>query len=287
MAHLFLAIMCSASIALLFKVSENRNYNRYLLTSANYLVASVVAGILWFSEPLSFAVVWGDTTLPTMMIIGVLTGIIYYLAFLCYQISVRHYGVSLSGAYMKLGIFLPLIMSLFVWQEWPNPGQWAGIACAAGAILFINLYPLFTEKTRSQDLIKPALLILFLLGGIAEFSPKVFRQLVNPDLKSLFLLLLFFVALLASLTGLFRHRNNLTLSTFLMGILVGIPNALTAYFLISALGVLPAALVYAVFGAGTILVIGAAGWICWNEKPSTTERIGFFLIVVAMIISNF
>lgn len=287
MLNLLLAILCSASIALLFKISENRDYNRYLVTSANYFFGGIIAVILWLFQPGSASAIFADPSVRNLLLLSVATGIVYYLGFLYYQISVRRHGVGLAGAYAKLGIFLPLILSLFIWREWPGAWQWAGIICAAIAILFVNMYPLLLAEKRERDWLKPSLLALFFLGGFAEFSSKIFRQLVNPELKPVFLLLVFAVALITSLTGLLRNRKDLSLPAMLLGFAVGIPNIFTAYFLISALGELPAALVYAVFGAGTIMVVGTAGWLFWQEWPERHERLGFTLIVIAMIISNF
>lgn len=39
MLYLFLATLCSATIALIFKYTENSNTNRYLITSSNYFIA--------------------------------------------------------------------------------------------------------------------------------------------------------------------------------------------------------------------------------------------------------
>ena len=41
MFYLLLAIICSASIALIFKYTETRKTNRYVITSANYFMLSL------------------------------------------------------------------------------------------------------------------------------------------------------------------------------------------------------------------------------------------------------
>ncbi len=52
MFYLSLAIICSASIALIFKYTENVNANRYLITSANYLIAFSISLLMIFNEGL-------------------------------------------------------------------------------------------------------------------------------------------------------------------------------------------------------------------------------------------
>ncbi|TDO92016.1 hypothetical protein DFR79_10842 [Halanaerobium saccharolyticum] len=49
MIYLLLAVLCSSSIALIFKFSESNDLYRYIITSANYFAA---AGYLFFGEKL-------------------------------------------------------------------------------------------------------------------------------------------------------------------------------------------------------------------------------------------
>ena len=43
MFYLFMATFCSATIALIFKHTENSNSNRYIITSSNYFIAFVTS----------------------------------------------------------------------------------------------------------------------------------------------------------------------------------------------------------------------------------------------------
>lgn len=52
MFYLTLAIISSAAIALIFKYSENTNSNRYLITSTNYFVASMISLFMIISKGL-------------------------------------------------------------------------------------------------------------------------------------------------------------------------------------------------------------------------------------------
>lgn len=52
MFYLTLAIISSAAISLIFKYSENTNSNRYLITSTNYFVASMISLFMIISKGL-------------------------------------------------------------------------------------------------------------------------------------------------------------------------------------------------------------------------------------------
>ena len=112
MLYLALAIICSASIALIFKHSEGRNMNRYAVTTANYVVAVIISVI--------FILVEGDKSVGAVdlpgffgifqqmiqysreldrefgqawaIVSGLFAGFVFFLGFIYYQISVRRYG---------------------------------------------------------------------------------------------------------------------------------------------------------------------------------------------------
>lgn len=54
MIYLFFAVLCSSSIALIFKFSESNNLNRYIITSVNYFTAAIIALFLIFKEKIKF-----------------------------------------------------------------------------------------------------------------------------------------------------------------------------------------------------------------------------------------
>mgnify|MGYP001770839227 CR=1 FL=1 len=201
MFYLLLAIICSASIALIFKYTETRKTNRYVITSANYFIAFttsivmiVTKGLMSdFSLDINFlsefsAVLNSDNALlsPASSILWALTigsvaGIFFFLSFIYYQKSVRENGVGLSGTIAKLGILIPMIFSIIIWQELPTMIQWIGIVLALISILIVNLSP---ESLERFDL-KPTLLLLFVFGGIAEFSNKIYQKYALNDFKDL------------------------------------------------------------------------------------------------------
>ena len=109
MFYLFLATLCSATIALIFKYTENSNTNRYLITSSNYFIAFIISLFMTFYKGLftglvkegSFfrefkflltqdsyilspysSIIWG-------IIVGSLSGAFFFLSFIYYQKSVK------------------------------------------------------------------------------------------------------------------------------------------------------------------------------------------------------
>jgi len=303
MAFLLLAVLCSAAIALVFKHSETAGMNRYAVTSANYLVACVVGALLVSVQDASGP---GEGSLSAgldeigralagsgsrlspaasriwAVAVGLGAGVFFFLSFIYYQISVRNHGVGLAGAFIKLGILVPMSLSLVLWREHPTLVQWCGMALAVGSIALVN----WPTRGTLGTAVRPALLLLFVLGGLAEFSNKGYQKYGLQDSKSLFLLITFSVALVLSLAVTLRKKLPVRRRDLVTGLAVGVPNFFCSYFLILALDSVPAADAFPAYGAGTIVILNAAGLIFFKEKLTPKELAAVIATVAALVLIN-
>lgn len=302
MLYLALAILCSSSIALIFKHSEGRNLNRYAVTTANYIIAVVISILLRGMQTsaglgeIQISGIW-DVLYQTIMqsqaldrefgeiwavAAGLFAGVVFFLGFVYYQVSVRRYGISLAGTFIKLGILVPMALSLLFWREYPTAVQWAGMALAVVSILLVN-NPASASTGRS---FRPALLLLFLFGGLAEFSNKIFQKYGYQEDKSLFLLTTFAVAGVCSAIATVVLNRKITWRDLFVGAAVGVPNLFASYFLILALDSIPAAVAFPIFGAGSIVCINLAGVLIFRERLSKSELAAISMTLIAMVLIN-
>lgn len=302
MYYLFLAILSSSMIAFLFKFAENRQMNPYVITSANYFIAAMVSLFLILKNQLltgltkgaSFLTEWSLLLADEQALlspynsvlwgigIGLISGIFFFSSFLYYQISVKENGVSLSGTFSKLGILIPMIFSIFIWQEYPSGVQWLGILLSLISIVMVNL-SLESMKTFNLNKI---ILLLFFLGGIAEFSNKIYQKYALNDYKEVFLLGVFLSAFLISFFYAKKRETKWKLKEILTGFAVGIPNLFSSYFLILALDTIPTSVAFPIFSAASIVVINIGGFFIFKEKISTKDKLAIGLVVIALILIN-
>ena len=287
MLYLLLAIACSACIALIFKHSEMVGMNRYAVTSANYVTACLVSGSLMAVKglplPDEFALVASLGLSPAAGLVwavlaGMGAGAVFFLGFIYYQIAVHRHGVGLAGAFAKLGILVPMSLSLMLWREYPTAVQWGGIGLAVFSIVLVN-----PPAKRS---LRTALLLLFLFCGAAEFSNKVFQKYGFQEHKSLFLLVTFAVAFLCSLVATVKAHRPVTQRDLLTGIAVGVPNLFSSFFLILALEHIKATVAFPAFGAGTIVIINVVGILFFKERLTRPEQLAVALTITALILIN-
>lgn len=278
--------------------------NRYTVTTFNYLAASLLSlffilmegfpGICFTEAPgafsAEFSAVMNGGKFSTAgsagwaLVTGLPSGILYFLGFIYLQKAVRKSGVSLAGSFSKMGILIPTVLGIFLWNEIPTYLQWAGISLAIISILLANID--LSNQSGIMTGFQPVLLILFLTTGLSEFSNKVYQMYGVLEMKSLFLFFVFATALLISGWKMFNQKKMLRFSHFLTGIAVGIPNYFASFFLILSLSRLKTAVVFPVYSAATIVLLSLAGWLFFNEKLKTRERIAVALTVTALVLVN-
>lgn len=303
MPYLLTAIMCSTAIALILKHGEEKKYNRFVILAMNYTMATAASlfftvrkGLFHTFSNLSFSSLAdqlaaghtgtdGFLTEPNTalwaVVIGIPTGVLYFLGFFYYQRAVKESGVGLAGSYAKMGILVPMILSMALWREYPGGLQWAGMILALTAIGMVNLNPargvsLFTG-------LKPALLLLFLTCGISEFTCKLYQRFGLLEMKDLFLFFLFATALAVSLG---KIRVKPKRAEIFTGLAVGIPNFFASFFLINSLSALPASVVFPTYSAGSIALICIGGRFIFGERLKRKELIAIILTMAALLLIN-
>lgn len=283
MINLLLAIIFSAMIPVLLKYAHRQGLADEVILSFNYLIAVVISIGFTLNKAKVYSQLWYDNTSVTLLIlIGIITGLAYYGAFYFYQKSVVENGVSISIAVGKMGIILPMILSLILWKEMPSGLQWIGIGLSMVAIGLINIRP----KDFKGMVIRFSLLMFFIIGGMGDFFNKLFEVSVGEAFKDLFLAVVFGSALLVSLYNTIRHRN-VSVKSVAFGFGVGIPNMLTAYYLIAALGSMNAAIVFPMYSGGAIMLSMVWSLFAFGERLKKKELAGLVLILMALVLINF
>ncbi|MCJ7687708.1 MAG: SMR family transporter [Clostridiaceae bacterium] len=302
MIYFFLAVLCSSSIALIFKFSEGNQMNRYAVTSANYFTALTIGLLMIIAKPplkikfdltnlinefinvlsqnnVAFS---KEASFIWAILLGIIGGAFFFLSFLYYQKSVKENGASISGTFGKLGILVPMIFSIIFWKEIPKAIQWVGIVIALFSIIFANI----SHDENKSTSINLTLILLFLFGGMAEFQNKLFQKYALIEYKDLFLFVIFITAFLFSLYFVIKSDKIVMKRDLLMGMLVGIPNLFSSYFLIMALNSIPTTIAFPVYSAGSIIFISIGEVVLYKEKLSKKNEIAIVLVIIALILIN-
>lgn len=275
MIYLLLAILSSSLVSIFMRLSTHRVQNRYSLLAVNYLACSVLGAI--YARGNVFCV-----TAPgygPMLIMGLVAGALYLLGFVLLQRSIRKNGMVLSSLFMKLGLLVPIVMSLVFFRELPSILQCVGFLLAVVAIVLINLQ-------KGARGFTAGLLILLLAGGSCDAISKVYEQLGNPVLSDQFLFFTFFFAFILCTALVLRQKETPGKQELLFGLLIGIPNFFSAKFLLAALTRMNAVVVYPTFSVATLLVVTLTGLFLFKERLSKQQWIALGMILLALIALN-
>lgn len=275
MIYLLLAILSSSLVSIFMRLSTHRVQNRYSLLAVNYLACSVLGAI--YARGNVFCV-----TAPgygPMLIMGLVAGALYLLGFVLLQRSIRKNGMVLSSLFMKLGLLVPIVMSLVFFRELPSILQCIGFLLAVVAIVLINLQ-------KGARGFTAGLLILLLAGGSCDAISKVYEQLGNPVLSDQFLFFTFFFAFILCTALVLRQKEAPGKQELLFGLLIGIPNFFSAKFLLAALTRMNAVVVYPTFSVATLLVVTLTGLFLFKERLSKQQWIALGMILLALIALN-
>jgi len=304
MVYLLLSVICSSLIVLTLKFSESRGLNRLAVTTANYVVAFSVSLFFVLSKGLhktdfgdlsdfifesgnslsSGATLSDGSSFLWAILIGIFGGILYFGGFIFIQKSIKDNGAGITGAVSKIGIFIPMTFSIIFWKEYPSGIQWIGIVLAFGAIILASYSPSQTKELKN---LRKSLILVFIVVGFAEFSNKFFQKYAMIEYKSVFLFIVFFTAFIISAFFTVIDKTKVSKKDLLTGIMVGIPNMFTSFFLISALKYVKTTIAFPVYSAGTIIVINIGSYLIFKEKLSKKDLIATGIIVVAISLMSF
>lgn len=277
MVFLCLAVLSSCAIALLMRLSAEKVTAKLSMLGVNYLTCALLsAGYAGFDlicpEVPGFFVTVG---------LGILGGILYLVAFIQLQRNTVRNGIVLSSVFMKLGLLVPMLLSVLFFREFPTWLQIIGFCLALAAIVLIN-----AKKEKAGGRFHGELLALLLLGGGADAISKVYEVLGTEALSNQFLFYIFTVALVLCVVLAVSKKERPGMRELLFGAAIGIPNFFSSKFLLLALGDLPAVVVYPSFSVATMLITTLVGVFFFKERLTKLQWLALAVIVAALILLN-
>ena len=289
MAYLFLAIASSFAISLLIKDNETRGVDTEVVLASNYLSAGAV-GWLFVLVGGSGTAAGFDISRETLRL-GLGGSLLWPGAFYLQMWGIRRYGVSLAGSVARLSLSIPVLFALLFLGERFTSTTVLGISGAFAAFLLLSPFTNHHTPTPTLDRTAlwyfPTLLVVF---GCVDLWANLYTVWAPGDERFLFMVIIFSGAGLLAWAAVLVRGRKVARSAVSRGLLLGIPNFFSTYFLMESLRT-PAlqghsAIVYAVYSALGVVLAFLAGRIFWQEPLNARNRVGVVIAVAAVVLLN-
>ncbi len=277
MISVILTIVCSSSIALILKHNSEKKGDPLLLLAGNYFIASIISGINFYlnsTEYYSFFT----------FLFGAGLGAMFVFSFFAFAKAVEAAGTALATVSSRLSVIVPVVFSIFIYNEIPSGWQIIGILLAIITIIFfyLSLKTIDSGSLHAKDYL---FLFIVLIGiGINDFALKVFQHEQGNAEEPFFLFMIFSFAFIYTVAVIIFKKIKIERGSILRGGLLGIPNMFSSFFLLGALAVLPAIIVYPTVNIGVILATSIAAWIIWNENVNFYGKLALLTGIVAIVL---
>jgi drug/metabolite transporter (DMT)-like permease len=273
-------ILCSTSIALILKYNDSRKGELIVLLAGNYLVASAIAFILLIlNESNSFSY--------QTLLYGAVLGFLFVITFFLLAFAISRAGTGLAITSSRLSVIIPIILSIIFFNESPTDQH------ILGFILTFVTFVLFYFSVRSghkegNGALKYFFLIAVFIGiGINDFALKYFKVWRSELEEPFFIFFIFSSAFIYSSIYIILKKIRIIPRTAILGMVLGIPNVLATIFLLNALSLLPAILVFPLMNVGIILFATLLAFLIWKEKLNFWGILALASGLLAILIESF
>lgn len=278
MESLLIAIVSNTVMIFALRYAEKADTNRKGVILWNYVFGTVLAVVI-NKGFIGQAFPPAEMNIPLGL--GLFNAFLMVGCMLIQQKSICTNGAGMTTTYNRLGILIPTLLSIVLFQEYPQPLKIVGIVLSIAAVLYSY------EKDAGNGTKNYTFLILVLvIGGFIDFNSKLLGILALPEMKHLYTCSTFFfsVIIMAILTAI--GREKITIREIGYGALVGIPNIGITYGIVGAAAKLPAYLVFPVYSGAVILLVNGIGVLLLKEKLSRRELLATGMIAAALVLLN-
>ena len=282
MTTIFLSVFFNSILLVILKLFAKYDINTLHALVFNYLTAFVV-GLLVNQTGFSPTEFIGQPWAIGCFLIGFLFISVFFITAKTAQAN----GIGVASIASKMSLIIPILSGVVIFNESLNFYKIIGILLALVAVFFA------TKKegmTISKDYFLYPILV-FIGAGIIDSSLNYFQvKLIPVEDTGLFSLASFLMAFLAGVLILtvktFTKPEKILGKSILGGIVLGIPNYFSLYYLIKMLDhqTFNSATIFTIHNVSIVIFTTLIGILFMKESLSKKNLLGLGLAVLAIII---
>ncbi len=286
MAFLIISILSSTLLGFIFKFYPKYGVDTFQAIVFNYLVCVLCGWVAIGSFPMPIEILETE-----WFPFACACGFLFISGFNIGALTMQKFGVTIGTVMMKMSILISATFPILFYGESSNWFKLLGIFISIIAILLVNK----PNKDLKEGLIvqQKWLYILpfgtWLISGIIEILLFHVERISGTGVRLSFVSTLFGIAFLGGFIimsiSLITGKMKWSLKNLVAGIILGVPNFFSIYFLYKILGLGWEASV--IFPVNNISIIGLAAivaYLVFGERLSKYNTIGVVLSGIAILL---
>lgn len=282
MLNLLLAILFSSFLYLIFKLFVKHNINTLQAIIFNYIVAFFVGYLI---NPVNFSV---SKSLCAPWLLGsIFLGFMFICVFNILAKTTQINGISVASVSSKMSMIIPILFGIIVFNENLGIYKLTGIIIALLAVYFTSKKE--SGEIKVSNFTLP--ILLFFGAGIIDTSMNYIQHhFIKEDETNIFtsftFIFAFFFGILFFILKCIKQENKINSKSILAGLILGIPNYFSMFYLIKALQNknLESATIFTLINIGVILLTTIYSLFIFKEKLKKQNFIGILLAIAAVFL---
>lgn len=279
MHNLFLSILSSTCLIVFFKLFDRYKVSTIQAIIINYLIAGVL-GFMYYPETIHSEIIVSKLWFTNAIILGfVFISIFNVMAIITQKIS-----GSVTSVTGKISMVIPVVFGILYYQESYTLLKLLGILLALVSIILI--IPMKSTNIPKKYLSLP--ILLFIGSGFIDtfinYNQKEYFD-KNDDIlfTSTVFIVAFIIGLLFLTVKLLQKNEKLNFKSMLVGIILGIVNWASLYFLLAALATMESSVFFPVNNIGIVLATVFVSILLFKEKLNPKQWFGVFIAISAIV----
>lgn len=276
MIYIFLSIICSVFVGVLFKIARKASLSKFQIIAWNYLFAILSLVIVYHPK------IRTDLHINTLFIIGSLV-MLLPVVFIFQANAIKYSGIVKTDIAQRLSLFISICFSIFISKELFNSIKIISLLFAFTAIFLIFYRKASQEKTSNS------FYLLLVLGGFGIID-VLFKKVASIGEVSLMELLLlvflgaFVVASTLSIYQIKTHKDVFSAQNIVWGAFVGLLNFgnIAFYILAHQTFASQPSTVFVGMNMGVITLGSMIGIFYFKEKMNLINYIGIVISLLAI-----
>lgn len=276
--YLLLSILSSTLIFIVFKLLTKYKVSTLHTITVNYFVAFII-GISSYNQTVTVQNTLHSDWFPGAIFLGFLFISIFFVM----ATTAQKNGVSVASVASKMSVVIPIIFGIHMYDESTELQKIIGICFALIAVYLASV------KSNSQINFKKNLLLpvlLFIGSGTIDTTIKYIETTHVPENGiPIFSASIFGIAaILGVITTLIKKDFGFNLKSLVSGLILGIVNYGSIYFLLKALDneLFESSTLFTVNHVGIMMFSTLLGLLVFREKLSLKNWLGLGLAVIAI-----